>query len=480
MKKKIFAIVMAIVMCVGMLCACGNKSDNGITTVSWYLSGVKKDSSYDKVFNAVNEILKEKYSMQLEIIMTDGNNFSQKIQMMNAGREAYDLVFTSNWLNDYYTNVQNGALYDLTELLPEYAPKLYESITDVEKSAITVNGGIYAVPNWQVQARATSLCIPKDKLEKTGMTLDDIKTVEDVTTYLRKIVALEPDSDKVKGYWTALMPYYGMVTVVKEGAPGCIYYDKSGKPQVINQFASPEFKEYVKIRKQWIDEGLVKKIFEDKNYGLKDIQQAPFWFSNYKPGIEADSTRAQGYDMKIKQFSPAVVSNEVLISTLTGVGANSEHPEAAVKMLEIMHTDKEVYNMLSWGVEGEEYTKISDNKIKLSEDATYSMSNWALGSVMNSYITENQSDTIWEETKKYNDGAIATQLLGFVLNTDPINSDLGNCETVIKERFDALDRGTVDDVDAAIEELNEALKVAGVDAVIAEIQRQIDEWWESK
>ena len=96
-KKKILAYVCMVAMTITSFSGCGQKktNENGTTEISWYLSGVKLDDTYDVVWGKVNERLKEKYDMQLKVILTDGGNFSQKIQMMNASRESYDLAFTS-------------------------------------------------------------------------------------------------------------------------------------------------------------------------------------------------------------------------------------------------------------------------------------------------------------------------------------------------------------------------------------------------
>ncbi len=481
MKGKI-VLILAAAIAMGIAGGCGNKDKAGDTTkITWHLRGVKQDSSYDRVWDEVDKLLKERYNLDLDIILTDGGNYNQKIQMLNATCEPYDLVFTSNWTNNFYVNIKNGSLFDITELLPEYAPTVNEQMSDAERTVATVDGKLYGVPNWQVQARATAIAFPKDKLEKTGFTLDEINTIEDLGKYLEAIVALEPNSNKADMFFDRLITYYDMYSVLQEKIPGVCRISAEGKPVVLNQYETEEFREYAKTMYDWAQRGIKEKHLDSTDYSVKELQQSPFLlYSTYKPGLQESESLKKGYEIIGKQFSNSVVTPESILATVTGVGAYSEHPEDAVRMIEIMRTDKEIYNMLAWGLEGENYEKISDTQIKPKENMTYSMSDWAMGSVLNSYVTDQQAPDLAEQLKVYNDTGIVSQLMGFSVNTDNIVSQVGNCETVIKEQLDLIDKGNVEDPDAAVDKLIESLKVAGADKIVSEIQKQIDEWWATK
>lgn len=478
-KKKI-ASVLALALTLTSLAGCGanKKDEKGITEVSWYLFGVKMDQTWDNVWNKVNELMEERYNLKLNINMIDSSNFAQKIQMMNASQEAYDLVFTSNWSNDYSTNVVNESLLDITDMLPEVTPTLWDSLSEAEKKAASVNGRIYAVPNWQVQARAMGFSFPKELLDKTGMTLDDFNSLEDLEPYYEKINAIDPEHNSQNGAaWQTVMTNYGYVTVVKEGLPGVINVNQSGKPEVINQFDTPEYLEFCKLTRNFADKGYFPKVSDNKNYAGTGILRSSVGIINWKPGIGIEQARNLKYDIADKQISKAIVSTESILSTMTGIGANSKHPEEALKVIEIMRTDKEIYNMLSFGLEDVDYEKTGDNTIKTLESSTYSIPNWSIGSVANSYILDGNPETLWEDTKQFNDSAIISPLMGFQLNSEPILAELGNCETVLKEYVDLLNQGRVEDVEGTITKLNEELKIAGVDIIMEYIQGEIDAWW---
>ena len=51
------------------------------------------------------------------------------------------------------------------------------------------------------------------------------------------------------------------------------------------------------------------------------------------------------------------------IGVTTCVGITSEHPEAALRMLDLFYTDEFVINSILYGVEGRDYVKVTDQTI---------------------------------------------------------------------------------------------------------------------
>ena len=68
---------------------------------------------------------------------------------------------------------------------------------------------------------------------------------------------------------------------------------------------------------------------------------------------------------------------------------------------------------------------------------------------------------------------------GFVPNIDNLSTELANCKTVLNEQMELLELGLVDP-DEGLKNLRTALKTAGADKIISELQIQLDEWWKTK
>ncbi|MEW9103998.1 DUF3502 domain-containing protein, partial [Paenibacillus sp.] len=85
----------------------------------------------------------------------------------------------------------------------------------------------------------------------------------------------------------------------------------------------------------------------------------------------------------------------------------------------------------------------------------------------------------WEQFAKFNDAAKNAPLLGFHFNADNVKSEVTALTNVKEEFYASLFTGSVDPkvyVPKAIEKF----KQAGLDKVMAEMQKQLDEWKASK
>lgn len=482
MKKKIISMLLvaaSLTSCFAMGGCSKDTSTGGVTEISWYIPTVLEGNEVSNVLEQVNAKLREKYQLKLNLVCIDNGNYSQKLQVMNAGREEYDLAFVSNWSNDFQQNVSNGCLYDITDDIKECAPKTYEMLSDAEKKSVSIDGKMYAVPNWQIQAKSTSLSFDKEKLDSTGMTLDDFNTLNDLTTYLEKLHKVDPNCNVVGTYWPSLLFYEGYTEVLGESLPPVIKFEADGKPVVVNQYETQEFKDYVTLRDKWTKEGLTTNQYDpDLKASNKAVRRSPYGIHIYKPGLAESMTDGNGYECVAKPFSKALISSAGINAALTGVSSTSRHPKEALKMIEVMNTDEEIKNLLCWGIEGVNYEKTGDMKVKPIENSGYSrISDWLLGSIRNAYQLDGTSDTIMQDLEEYNNSAIESPLLGVYIDVNPISTEAANCKTVVNEQLERLELGLTDNVDSALSKFTDDLKTAGADTVIAECQSQIDEWW---
>ena len=478
MKLKKLAGIGMLVAALGVSTGCGNKeaqiNENETAVVKWYLPTVMEGKDKNEVIDKVNQMMEERYGIKLDLVMIDAGNYSSKMQVINAGREKYDLAFTCNWTNDYYTNVANNALLDITEILPKYAPKTWEATDSNVWDATRVGGKIYAVPNWQIQAKSACVNVRKEYLDKTGISIDDISDLDSIETYLTKLHEIKPDCNIVGNMWNYYKYFYGIEPIVSENLPTAIYFDKEGTPQIFNQYETDEYKQYAERMRSWVQKGLVTDKY-DPNADSGKAGRSPFNVFLYKPGIAEDYTRQYGEEIVSKPISKGVLAGSGILATMTGVSATCDQPENALKVIEIMNTDKEIYRTLCWGIEGKHYEKTSENQIKPVENSGYDrISDWMIGSVMNSFVMSNQSSDLYEQTKKWNDEAVVSPLIKVHFDTSPISTELANCQTVLKEQEEMINRGLVDP-STAIPKMNNALKEAGIDKVIEVLQSQVNE-----
>ncbi|MBT3276037.1 MAG: extracellular solute-binding protein, partial [Spirochaetales bacterium] len=133
--KKILCTLVILVMLSGLAIAAGN--DEGTSgdalndvTISWYYPGNYPQNDQDTVFDEFNRLLKEKINTTIDFKTIAWGDYNQKMQVIIAAGEEYDLCYTANWINNYHHNVAKGAFVPLDDLLTEYAPGLWASVPE--------------------------------------------------------------------------------------------------------------------------------------------------------------------------------------------------------------------------------------------------------------------------------------------------------------------------------------------------------------
>ena len=94
----------------------------------------------------LNATLKEELNCTIDYTYAAGNDYKNNYALAIASGEKYDLIQAApGWL-DYQSYAAKNAFMPLDDLLPEYAPYLWETIPRSTWDAASVNGKIYAVP----------------------------------------------------------------------------------------------------------------------------------------------------------------------------------------------------------------------------------------------------------------------------------------------------------------------------------------------
>lgn len=96
------------------------------------------------------------------------------------------------------------------------------------------------------------------------------------------------------------------------------------------------------------------------------------------------------------------------------------------------------------------------------------------------YIDPEQAEqNVWEATRKLNNESPPSVALGFNFNPDLVKTELANVAAVVKELQDPLTAGMVDP-ETVLPEYLKRLDEAGLQTIIAEAQKQLNEWAKTK
>ncbi|MFC0214750.1 ABC transporter substrate-binding protein [Paenibacillus chartarius] len=436
----------------------------------------------------MNKIVKAKINATVKLNAIDFAAFDQKMNIKSASGEPYDLVFTAPWKNNYFQNVAKGTLLPLDDLLAKYAPTLKATVPAKIWDATRVNGKIYGAINWQIVAMAYGVSMPKMWVDKYKIDINNIKSLKDVEPYLAKWEEKWPAYHGGENKFTQAPPFFGFDSVGDDASVGWVRLnDKDLK--VVNQYESPEFKELIETTYDWRKKGFIppdavlytdEKRLADQKAGKTELLlsingPAP-------PGVENAEKQKIGVEIVVKPISKPLITTNRAIATMTGISKTSQNPERAMMFLELINTDKDLYNLLCNGIEGKHYKMVDKTKglIEKIPDSGYNPStDWMFGNQFNGYYTSPESVGNWEKTIQMNAEGEVSPLLGFNFNPEPIKSELAQVSSVWKEYSGALMTGSADP-QTKYPEFLDKLKKAGADKIIAEKQKQIDEWRKSK
>jgi len=471
----------------------GSQKEEGLPEVklTWYFPGSFPQPDQELVFAEVNKKLKEKINTTVDFKPLGFGEYDQKMQVVIASGAPYDIAFTSNWINIYSQNVAKGAFLPLDDLLAEYAPKSFAAVPQSFWDAARVKGKIYGFVNEQIAARTPAVVVTKEEAEKYNLDIPALsgKITPDTLPLLEPYLqAVRKDSPQ-KGFVTSLVQldglFFNLEPIAGIQIPGAVdFSDPTLK--VINQYDTEGVKKYAALMREWNAKGYLnskERISKKADDGteVKAGKVAIGIGGSYKPGGEVELSAEVGYDRLQFPSGTARLTTGGIIATMQAINRNSKNPERAMMLLELLNTDKEIYNLLSFGMQDKHFKLDADGfMIKEGDEAMAYAPNvpWMFATNFLAYVEKGKSKTVWEDTKKVNQDATPSELLGFTFDAEPVKAEIGKVSALFDEYSRAIDLGV-----STEEKYNEFLakqKVAGSDKIIAEMQKQIDAWKATK
>lgn len=466
--------------------ASGSESGTGeVTSVRWITAGTPQ-TGMDQVLEEVNKLLAERYGLELQLEIYDYGSYDEKMNMLISSGEEFDVCFTTqSWLNKYQPNVSRGAFLALDDLIDEHAPDLKEVLPEFLFEQARVDGSIYAIPNYQICYDSFGFMMRKDLVEKYNFDWENVKTEEDMYPFWDAIRDNEPGLYPVgdlsiqafEDDYVAMRMIQDYYTVAGSGASS--FYIKKGDDSYTVDWYPDVVKEYRREFGELYEKGYIRDDIITLQDDSADITAGKYAsrLGIIKPGGEAEQKQlAGGYDYVQIALTEPFVNSLSARAAMNAVSSSSKNPEAAIRMIDVMNTDKEIFNMLNFGIEGTNYT-MEDGFVKEIPDSGYFFnSGWALGNQFNAYLVEGQQEGVWEETMEINNNAEVSPISGFSFNEDPVATAMAQMSSVTSEyKF----IGLYDDFDTRFEEFRTKMEQAGVEEYKEEVQNQLNEWLEA-
>jgi putative aldouronate transport system substrate-binding protein len=481
MKKVVILIlVLALAFSVVGCNPATIKKGDAVPVLTWYVPG-DKQPDMALVMEKVNAIIEPKIGAKLDLQMMDAGGFQEKMTMMMASGTEFDMTFTGAG-NNYDSLVSKGGLLDITDMIDKEAPKLREVVREYAFKNVTRKGKIYGVPNMQIHAGVRSLIIQKKLADEYKLNIETIKKVDDIEPFLEWVHKTHPNlfpyqSGQGVGTWD-VAEYVELDNVM--GIKNTDLFDNNDTADVVWLRDTQIDNHAIAQLRNWYLKGYIRpdvlSVTDDRldSKSGRYAVQSGMW----KPGMETDYFNNTGFEVVVAKLDvPSFVSGAE--NAMISISRTSKNPVKSLKLIEMINTNKELYNLIAFGVEGKHYTKNAEGKCQLNKQSGYyHNASWRFGNVFNSIIQVGQSSDVWEKTMALNDSAKISPLLGFVLDKTNITSEI-SAVTSIYSQYKVLQCGA-EEREVFWKEYTNKLEVAGLKKIKDETQRQVNEFLKQK
>ena len=445
-----------------------------VTWMMWNVGGNANEEGIQKVEDALNEITLSKINVKVDLQILDMGTYLTQMPMQVSAGDKIDLVTTfPAGAGSFSSMLAAGQLKPLDDLMAEYGQETMALIPKIVTNTTSADGSLYALPVLTDYTSDVYFKVRTSLLEEAGMTADDVKTVDDITTVFEKIYAKHPDMKMISS--GAQNIALGDTPVDNLGTELlCVMVDKD-PTKVVSYFETDEYKEVLARMQGWYQAGYVDKdIATRTDDPTSDITVACGIIGGNLLRVIGGDALAPEPNTTIKMADAYISTSLVSILTMA-IPSTATEPEAAAKLMNLCYTDKDVKMLVSYGIEGENYTYAENGGLEVNADSNYAPNTVGLfGNVLLCDSTRQELDAGYKMSEVDIDGLKYSPLLGFRINTDAISSEVAALNTVYEEYKGQILTGLADD--ASYQAFIDKLYANGLQTYIEEVQRQLDEW----
>jgi putative aldouronate transport system substrate-binding protein len=455
-------------------------------TLVFYFLGDKRAAT-DEVWTAISEAYKDKLNAKFDINFVPFGDFKDKLMLMSSAGEKYDMNFDGDWLA-YPAMVINNSYLPLNDLLPKYAPVLNDKyMKQGTLKAATVNGQVLALPWTMKMNQRQFLTWRSDLTQAAGVepAQDAIRTIEEIETYLYKLKTALPEERLLMN---ALDPVFQQKHELAQLSVGADLFIDLNDPacKVIAAEEHPYYTELAGYAAKWYKDGIISRdALVNKEDGATLWRNGKFivtlssheW-ANANQGFSDPSwTVSSSFLYPDKKYP-----NRTALANVVCISKNAANPERTLMFLDLLETDRELYDMVQYGIEGKTYV-LKEGVASYPDGMDNASSNymewggqWALWKPQFMRPNPSYSEGFWVREAEFAEqpNNINSPIDGLFINTDSIKNELVRRNQIMEEYGKPIRFGVAKDTSAAITEYRQKMQEADRDKILAEVQKQID------
>ncbi len=491
MKKatRVLSLTMAAAMAAGMLggCANGGNVPEKAVKINYVMPGPGSQQDSMDVWNKFNEKLQsDGYNISVNFEVIPLSEYKQKFMLMTSAREQVDIANTYSL--DFPSEVRNGTFTALDDLLNEYGKETLTALPEWFMEYQKIGGKTYGIPTYQMCASMRAVVFFKDEAEKY-LDIDAFKKALYKTTDLGNKEMYDILEKYMEDLRKAGVKYKDATTLNLKGYDGftAFYGVKEGEEnKVINYALDGDAKLRYEVASDWYKKGYIRQDIisaKDRGNDMGKIGGYAFWDETWTPFVEKSLSEKYDKPVITIPYSEKYYITRTNTAAGTSITEACKNKDKAMQLLNLLQTNKDYYNMLTFGIEGNHYTKTGDDSIKVEYESSpttnerYGLYKWITGNTELAYNIQTEPDEykkwVFEEV---NDSDYRSPLIGFVPDTSKIQDYITQVSAINGKYYQTLADGALDDWKAGYEQYKAELDMVGNQKIIDELQRQVDEF----
>ena len=477
-----------------MLSGCENRPRREEETadkliVTYLTMSYSRLDGLERIQNAINAIVRDEAGVEIELLTEDSQaSFIDYPLWLTQGKRI-DLMMLN--YQDIQSYVKNGQLLALDDLIGQYGVGI-QAVVDSGydlTSGTTAGGSVYGLSVASDGGGVGGgLWITSRCLEEAGFRYDadHIYTMEELDTLFARLKELYPDQYPL-GQMTAgntfstYQFFYGMDNPFGSGDASGSLDMKTG--QVINFYETDRYREFLSWMREWYMSGYIYPDVAYTGFSAVELINSGEILSiplTSQPGMySADDV---GEEIVCLSLSEVVQTYGGSRGMFWVIPATCQDPVKAMKFLDLMYSDQRIVNLFVWGEEGRDYRFLDRDEgvIAYPEDVTIETAEYynplgLYGDMRLAYSLNSNELKAQQKDYAAKTLPIGREYAGFLFDEAPVTTEAWKVHQVLGRYLPVLESGCVE-LDENYEAFLSALREAGIDTIIAEKQRQLDEW----
>lgn len=504
MLRRVVVFLLVVLVPVGTTFA-GGQADGqaGEVELKWLAIGFEEQRDIPRVHELFNEELQEYLpGVTLDIEYEFYGEYDDRFQLAMAAGEKIDIA-NRMWMLDFQDTVRREAFLPLDDLLDEYGRGILDAVPNDEFKKTSYDGQIYNIPTTWLKDQRPGVFMHEDLYERANMEepFEKIREEHELATrevydLLEPYLELAADEDLVGGGVSPSFWYYVSRMGWEEIAPGIVIRSDGSDMTLRNFYETESFEAAIEVSREWAEKGYIREDYlgmdrtemeQQDGLPLEDGGNLLWEHLYLEQGSERASER-YGTPIVVEAMTDYAYNSAGASGNTVAIPSTSEHPEEAMQLLNLLYSEKDLYDLLVYGIEGEhwidegprDFEPIGYDGSQGNAESAYGQMPWAKGNYMEFFrLPPSESGEQWEEeNQRKQENHRQSPVIGWPIDREPVSTEIDQVRAEVEDTPESLLSGQLPPEEYEI--FLDRLQRAGIEVIRDELQEQLDSWLESR